>query len=160
MFGLGFSELLLIAIVILVFIGPDRLPEFMKVAGRIYGQVRRAGDELRTALTAEADRAEAQERYQKMLERRRQAEEARRKAAEIGAVPQDATKKPDADPTPLQLLPADQDPEAPMIRRDPLAVPPEPRAAAEPASEPPPGVSAAEWASLPPHIREMLRKTA
>jgi sec-independent protein translocase protein TatB len=82
MLGLGLGEILLIGIVVLLVIGPDQLPVFMRTAGRYYGQIRRASDELRRAFTVEADRMEAEERYAALQERRKQAEEARKRAQE------------------------------------------------------------------------------
>ncbi len=164
MLGLGFTEILLIAVIVLVVVGPDRLPEFLRAAGRIYGQVRRAGDELRTALTAESDRQEAEERYRQMVEKRRQAEEARKKAAEIGAVPHDqavpaVAPRAEGDsparttaPQGLQVLPPEDDPETPLLGHRPVAV------AVSAPEAPPTGVSSAEWEQLPPHIRDLLRK--
>lgn len=93
MFGLGFGEILVIGALLLVVVGPDRLPEVMRFLGRHYGQLRRAADELRRAFVLEADRVDAEERYKKLQERREQAMEARRKALEnagAGTVPQES----------------------------------------------------------------------
>ena len=48
MFGIGFSEILLIAVVALIFIGPKKLPEFMRQAGRFFVQMRRTANEVRS----------------------------------------------------------------------------------------------------------------
>ena len=69
MFSLGWSEILLIGVVLLVFVGPDRLPLVLRSAGRIFGQLRRAADELRRAFVLEADRQD----LEKTLAVRRQA---------------------------------------------------------------------------------------
>jgi sec-independent protein translocase protein TatB len=85
MFGLGWGEMAVIAIVTLLVIPPDRLPYVMRQLGRWYGQVRRSADELRRAFVLEADRQDAAERYRQLQERRRQSQEARRRAeAETG----------------------------------------------------------------------------
>lgn len=47
MFGLGFTEILLILIVALLVFGPKRLPEVARSLGRITGDLRRTLDELR-----------------------------------------------------------------------------------------------------------------
>lgn len=47
MFGIGFPEMVVIAIVALIFIGPKKLPEFMKAAGKMFVQVRRTAGEVR-----------------------------------------------------------------------------------------------------------------
>ncbi len=47
MFGIGFSELVVIAIVALIFVGPKRLPEVMKQAGKFFVHVRRTANDVR-----------------------------------------------------------------------------------------------------------------
>ena len=41
MFDLGFSELVVIAVVLLVVVGPERLPEVARVAGHLLGRLQR-----------------------------------------------------------------------------------------------------------------------
>jgi Tat protein translocase TatB subunit len=48
MFGIGPEELLLVAILALLVLGPDRLPKVMRDMGRVVGDLRRTSDELRT----------------------------------------------------------------------------------------------------------------
>ena len=56
MFGLGFSELLLIMVVILIVFGPDKLPEIARNVGRATGQLRRTMDEFKHEINlADAD---------------------------------------------------------------------------------------------------------
>lgn len=47
MFGIGFTELILILIVALIFIGPDKLPGIAKALGRAYTEFKKAGEELK-----------------------------------------------------------------------------------------------------------------
>jgi sec-independent protein translocase protein TatB len=47
MFGLGFSELIILAIVGLVFIGPKQLPEVMKGVGRFFREITNAKEEFK-----------------------------------------------------------------------------------------------------------------
>lgn len=47
MFGLGFSELLLIMVVVLIVFGPEKLPEIARNLGRATGQFRRTMDEFK-----------------------------------------------------------------------------------------------------------------
>ncbi|MCC6276918.1 MAG: twin-arginine translocase subunit TatB [Oligoflexia bacterium] len=42
MFNLGFSEVLILAAIALIFIGPKELPQIAKVIGRMLGEFRRA----------------------------------------------------------------------------------------------------------------------
>jgi len=47
MFGLGFTEILVILAVALIFLGPDKLPEASRVLGRTLAEFRRTLDELK-----------------------------------------------------------------------------------------------------------------
>jgi sec-independent protein translocase protein TatB len=51
--GIGFGELAVIFLLLLVFLGPKRLPQAARTFGRVMGEVRRATDELKTALYLE-----------------------------------------------------------------------------------------------------------
>ncbi len=80
MFGLGWNELFFIAILAVVIVGPDRLPEMMKFLGRQYGKLRRASDELRRAFMYEADKVDQEKRLEELRQRR---EEARKRSEAI-----------------------------------------------------------------------------
>jgi sec-independent protein translocase protein TatB len=47
MFGIGFTEMLIIAVVLLIAVGPRQLPQLMKTVGKGIREVRRAADDLR-----------------------------------------------------------------------------------------------------------------
>lgn len=47
MFGIGFTELLVIVIIALIFIGPDKLPGLATALGRAYAEFKKAGDEIK-----------------------------------------------------------------------------------------------------------------
>lgn len=153
MFGLGLGEILLVAVVLLVAVGPERIPSFMREAGKVYGQVKRASDELRRSLVLEADRMDADERYQKLRERQKAAEEARKaaQAATGGAAQEPVLAPPKLAPGPDATI--DDDPEAPAPPRKPAP------AIAHAPQELPDGVSAEEWALLPPRVQQMLLNT-
>jgi Tat protein translocase TatB subunit len=92
MLGLGLGEILVISALVLVVVGPDRLPQLMRWAGKSYAQLRRAADDLRRAFMLEADRVDAEERYRKLMERREESREAHRRAKESAGLdtePQD-----------------------------------------------------------------------
>lgn len=55
MFDFGFWELVLVAIVVLLVVGPDRLPRMARVAGRTIGDIRRFANDFRTQIENEAD---------------------------------------------------------------------------------------------------------
>ena len=67
MFGIGFPELLLIAVIALVVIGPSRLPDLARALGRGFAEFRRATDELKQSFEEEARVARAKELRQKLL---------------------------------------------------------------------------------------------
>lgn len=47
MFGIGFGEMMLVAVVLLIAVGPDKMPKLMKAVGKTLKQVRQASTELR-----------------------------------------------------------------------------------------------------------------
>ena len=53
MFGLGFTEILLIAVLALLFIGPDKLPDTMKQIAKTFGKVKRAIDDTKSTISQE-----------------------------------------------------------------------------------------------------------
>lgn len=50
MFGIGFSELLVIFAVALIVVGPNKLPDVARALGRGYAEFKRAMDELKSTL--------------------------------------------------------------------------------------------------------------
>jgi Tat protein translocase TatB subunit len=67
MFGIGFPELLLIAVIALVVIGPKRLPDLARALGRGFAEFRRATDELKQSFEDESRAARAREMREKLL---------------------------------------------------------------------------------------------
>jgi len=57
-FDIGVSEILVIAVVALIVVGPDEFPRLVRAAGRWIGKVRRYVSELRDELDREVTRAE------------------------------------------------------------------------------------------------------
>lgn len=53
MFGIGFSELIIIGIIALIAIGPDKLPELAAKAGRFIWDIRRAWEDVRDSVKTE-----------------------------------------------------------------------------------------------------------
>ncbi len=49
MFGIGFGEMLMIAVVLLIAVGPKKMPTFMKAVGKGLREFRRATRELKAA---------------------------------------------------------------------------------------------------------------
>jgi Tat protein translocase TatB subunit len=46
MFGIGFSEMVLIGLVLIIFIKPEDYPKFLRSAGRTYGKMKKFYNEL------------------------------------------------------------------------------------------------------------------
>ncbi|WP_028950093.1 Sec-independent protein translocase protein TatB [Sulfurihydrogenibium subterraneum] len=50
MFGIGFQELLLIMIVALIVLGPQRLPEVARALGKFYREIKSSVDEVKSSV--------------------------------------------------------------------------------------------------------------
>lgn len=61
MLGIGFPELVLIMVVALVVLGPQRLPEVARMLGKAYGQLRRASEEFQQTMRQDLAAIERQE---------------------------------------------------------------------------------------------------
>ncbi|MFH1139855.1 MAG: Sec-independent protein translocase protein TatB [Pseudomonadota bacterium] len=55
MFGIGLPELLIILVIALVVLGPDKLPDLARAIGRGVGEFRKATDELKASFDADDD---------------------------------------------------------------------------------------------------------
>jgi sec-independent protein translocase protein TatB len=75
MFGIGGPELLIICVVALIVIGPQKLPELLRSLGKGVAEFKRVGNEVKSTLDDEVTKAEAAARKQEV-----DAELARRKA--------------------------------------------------------------------------------
>ena len=113
MLNLGFTEIIMVSVVAIIVVGPERLPTLLGWMGRQYGRLRNASDELRQAFVVEADRVQADKRAETLRRRRDEArkriEAARAQAASDNAAPiprsdvgptPSATPKPDAQAIP------------------------------------------------------------
>jgi Tat protein translocase TatB subunit len=68
MFGIGFTELIVLAVVALVFVGPDRLPQFMKQLGKFFVHTRRMATDVRSAMDEVVKDAEKEIRMKEIEE--------------------------------------------------------------------------------------------
>lgn len=73
MFDVGLSELLLLAVIALVVLGPEKLPHAARMAGAWVGRIRRMLINVQADIENEVAAAEMRERIRKELERTKEA---------------------------------------------------------------------------------------
>ena len=61
MFGIGLPELVLIGVLGLLVLGPQRLPEVARTVGRLYGQLRRASEDFQRTIRQDLEVLDRQE---------------------------------------------------------------------------------------------------
>ena len=106
MFDIGFSELLLVGVIGLLVLGPERLPGAVRTASLWIGRIRRQFHEIKTEVESEigADEIRAQLRNEAIMDELRQSREALESSARdiragVEASPQartDAVPAPEA----------------------------------------------------------------
>lgn len=69
MFDVGFSEILMVAIVALVVLGPERLPKFARAAGLWLGRARRSLAAIKQEIDLELKAAELKETLERQTRR-------------------------------------------------------------------------------------------
>lgn len=69
MFDVGFSELILLAVIALVVLGPERLPHAARIAGAWFGRIRRTVINVQAEIEREVAEAELRERIRKEMEK-------------------------------------------------------------------------------------------
>ena len=52
MFGIGGSELIVILVIALIVVGPQRLPELARTIGKVFGEFQKATDDLKQEMDA------------------------------------------------------------------------------------------------------------
>jgi sec-independent protein translocase protein TatB len=62
MLGIGGSEIIIIALLVLIIFGPSKLPQMARDLGRFVGEARRSIDEFKDELTATSDEDEDERR--------------------------------------------------------------------------------------------------
>ena len=91
MFGIGLPELLLILVLGLLVLGPQRLPEVARTVGRLYGQLRRASEEFQRTIRQDLETLDRQEDINR---NKAVADELRERFADLEGV-QTTIKEPD-----------------------------------------------------------------
>lgn len=135
MFDIGFSELLLTAVVALLVLGPDKLPGAARTAGLVIGKLKRSFNEFRREIEREigADdiRRQLADNPLKKLDR-----QIRTQLEPQGQMPEQSSSSPQALGAALASKPTDAIDSA-DTRGDPAANPKGPgEAVAEPSAEP------------------------
>lgn len=101
MFGIGIQELLVILVVALVVLGPQRLPEVARALGKGLGELRRAAngltDELRDATSSLENESRELRRLTTPMESQPRRAPASRIVARRDAAPEDAAAADAAD---------------------------------------------------------------
>lgn len=75
MFDIGFGELLLIGLIGLLVLGPERLPGVARTVGGFVRKARRTWQQMQNELAQEVDRSRIQEVKDEMVETRKQLRE-------------------------------------------------------------------------------------
>jgi sec-independent protein translocase protein TatB len=118
MFGLSFVHLVLLAIIVLVFIGPEQLPDVARTFARLLNEWKRASSDIQSSLT---NTFKEDLNLHKMIEPKLDAKE---------------TGHIDAAPVMPVVKPADHIVQGPTIVHDPHAPPPVNTGHTEPALRP------------------------
>jgi sec-independent protein translocase protein TatB len=102
MLNFGFGEILIVLVLAIVVVGPERLPTMLRFMGRQYGKLMRASNELRRAFMLEADRTDSATRTRELKDRR---ERARQRIEEAKDRAITAAKAQTAEPLPAEKNP-------------------------------------------------------
>lgn len=98
MFDIGFWEIVLIAVIALIVVGPERFPGMVRTAGYWFGRAKEMASSVKYELEKEVDKAEKlQELINKQVlleEQHRKEQEQREKASEDGKPVPVAAKPP------------------------------------------------------------------
>ena len=63
MLGIGMPELIVIAVIALIVIGPDKLPDLAKTLGRILGELKKATSEFKETMDVESKLTEVKKAF-------------------------------------------------------------------------------------------------
>jgi Tat protein translocase TatB subunit len=63
MLGIGMPEMILIAVIALIVIGPDKLPGLAKTLGRIFGELKKATNEFKETMEVESKLTEVKQAF-------------------------------------------------------------------------------------------------
>jgi sec-independent protein translocase protein TatB len=103
MFDIGFSELLLIAVVALIVIGPERLPKVARTLGHLFGRMQRYVNDVKADISREMELGELKKMQSSMEDAARSMrdsvhEEFTKTEGEFNQLAQAAQPAPDSRP--------------------------------------------------------------
>lgn len=103
MFDIGFSELLIIAVVALIVIGPERLPKVARTVGHLVGRMQRYVNDVKADISREMELDELRKLRSTMEETARSFEqsvqkEIRETESELERVAESARPEPETEP--------------------------------------------------------------
>ena len=98
MFEIGFSELLLVAVIGLLVLGPERLPSAVRTTSLWIGRLRRQFNEIRADIEREvgADEIRAQLRNEQIMDQLRESRQALESSARALSAPLEESRAPEA----------------------------------------------------------------
>lgn len=82
MFGIGMPELVIIMVIALIVIGPQKLPDLARSLGKGLAEFKKATDDFKQSIDTETRSAEEKEHLAKLAEAKLQAEAEKLKEAE------------------------------------------------------------------------------
>ncbi|HKA41564.1 MAG TPA: Sec-independent protein translocase protein TatB [Burkholderiales bacterium] len=126
MFDIGFSELLVIAVVALIVIGPERLPKVARTLGHLFGRMQRYVNDVKADITREMELEELRKLQSSVEDAarsiqdsvNRQVSETRTeldKVAEAIQPPADSTAPAGTDPGAHPVVPPAAEPVSPQL---------------------------------------------
>jgi sec-independent protein translocase protein TatB len=124
MFDIGFTELLLIAIVALIVIGPERLPKVARTAGHLFGRMQRYVNDVKADISREMNLDELKKLRAGVEDTARSFEQSVQQGlseteSELNQVAQSTQSEADPETAPA--------PESDPAEREPSAVPASPQ---------------------------------
>jgi sec-independent protein translocase protein TatB len=121
MFDIGFSELMVIAVVALIVIGPERLPKVARTLGHLFGRMQRYVNDVKADISREMELEELRKLQASMQDAARSFE-------------QSVTREVQTAESELQKIAQEANPSAPDIQAQQSSLPVDPSSAAEPST--------------------------